>query len=370
MQLLTGASVLALCVATPFPDESPRLAELFKAAEPERILDDVGAAPPRAYSDMYTLPGSAMVMDANGVPGFPPIPSVGLYRSFYEEADGVPMAVGLQFGGVDVLNADKMQMAPTVAESLHYAPVPREAKVPFQTITISAARFGHPGDFAAVPHYDVHFFMIPPLDVTNIPSTKLACVPPAGPQDLGTNFLCMSDPATAPAPDPVTGFPRPGPWGVECLDCAYEKQYKALPCTLPAGYVPWVAVPANGMHLVPANSPAFPDGAPGCEDDADGVNGWSRKDACFKHMPLLGSYNGELVFYEPMITLEALGAVPVGGDKQCQTFGVPDDAVYTRAGWYPANYCWAHPAENVYEISVTDFTYHDYATECPAPPAA
>jgi hypothetical protein len=126
----------------------------------------------------------------------------------------------------------------------------------------------------------------------------------------------------------------PGPCsGLACDD--YAKAMKPVPAEfLPAGYINvGSVVPYMGNHLIDPTSPEF--------------NG-----QIFTRTWLYGAYDGEITFYEPMITRASL----VGEPNQCTALKLPLE--YTRSGYYPTKYCTALDAEKkIYRVYITDFVH-------------
>ncbi|WP_131767446.1 hypothetical protein [Candidatus Protofrankia californiensis] len=106
----------------------------------------------------------------------------------------------------------------------------------------------------------------------------------------------------------------------------------------PDGYFDFGAVvSAMGNHLTDLSSPEF--------------NG-----NMFTHTFMYGAYNGEITFYEPMITKAWLAEVTGGKADSCTPIKAP--AAWKVAGWYPTRYCIEY-RKNREEltVSLTDFAY-------------
>lgn len=96
-------------------------------------------------------------------------------------------------------------------------------------------------------------------------------------------------------------------------------------------------VPAMGAHWVNMLSPELP---PTMET--------------FTQTFIWGSYQGEFVFWEPMVTRDYLLTKPD------QVFPVPQPAAYQRDGWYPLNYKISYSGKpNEFTIALTDLTWHE-----------
>jgi hypothetical protein len=299
------------------------------------------------------------------------------FTSFiYLDRNGEPFSVGVELSGSDVLDPSTWVPSTNGDELNFWVDLPPEASItPFQVLGLAPQPIGHPGDLFGVPHFDVHFYMLSPLELRAAmpPQTCTYPGPDSPPSD---NFFCAWAKGTEPPANSETNLPRSGaPWGAECPDCAAQALYTAEPCVgVPSrstGYEPFVAVPYMGMHWVPSASEEYPDGPPGCEDAEDQINGWARTDPCFTHTPILGSYDGSLVFYEPMITSDFMSSLKKG-TKECYSFAVPGDALYVRSGFYPSDYCVSRVDDDKFEISLESFTHETYAfdvAECESTPA-
>ena len=72
----------------------------------------------------------------------------------------------------------------------------------------------------------------------------------------------------------------------------------------------------------------------------------------FSNTFILGSYEGHLTFFEPMITLDYL----LGEPNECKPVKQP--AAFEKAGWYPTQYCVRYSGyRKVYSISLEGFKY-------------
>ncbi len=114
------------------------------------------------------------------------------------------------------------------------------------------------------------------------------------------------------------------------MDTTPEAEY------IPESYIqlPGI-VPAMGAHWANFNSPELNGGT-------------------FTQTFLWGSYDGEFIFWEPMITLDYLLTNPD------VTFPIPQPDKYKRDGWYPASYKIKYsPVPGTYTIAITDLIYHE-----------
>jgi len=120
------------------------------------------------------------------------------------------------------------------------------------------------------------------------------------------------------------------------LDCdAYAKAVKPVPSEfVPQGYIDvGSVVPYMGNHLIDPASPEF-NGQP------------------FTRTWLYGAYDGEITFYEPMITRESMIQQP----NQCTALKLP--IAYRESGYYPTKYCTQYDEQKkTYRVFVTDFVH-------------
>lgn len=101
---------------------------------------------------------------------------------------------------------------------------------------------------------------------------------------------------------------------------------------IPAPYFPTGPVPQMGVHWVDPTSPEF-NGQP------------------FTNTFIYGAYDGKVIFYEPMITVDMIKA------KQHHHFEIRQPQQFIPAGYYPMEYCvrWNETAKQ-YEIALEDLT--------------
>jgi hypothetical protein len=166
---------------------------------------------------------------------------------------------------------------------------------------------------------------------------------------VGVNFNPMGHPPPAP---PVWAVPhvdfhfyamaedavaqiRPGSCS-ELIDC---DDFKRAQIPVPAGYVHadhidvGAAVPDMGNHLIDSKTPELV------------VQG-----RVFTHTFIFGAYDGQITFYEPMITLAYLETRP----DLCVPIKQPQ--AWKTEGYYPTRYCIRHVADDDrYTVSLEDF---------------
>lgn len=207
----------------------------------------------------------------------------GTARSYVEmDASGMPAAVGvvLTAAALDGLPDGSGGHAPH--EMMHTLPIAAEARaagLPFDHLSLDWNPHGHePEGLFTVPHFDVHFYMVP--EATRSTWT------PADP-------LFRQKGLTMPAAKYVPqGFFTP-------------------PGTEP--------VPMMGAHWVDSTDPTYAPGGPG-----------------FGEVFIWGSYDGQVVFAEPMITRALLKNLPASGGAHQESLAQPQ--AFAKAGRYPTRY--------------------------------
>jgi len=240
---------------------------------------------------------------------------------------GIPHAVGVRFSGgaVEQLPAHKNRhsrcfdmdhdasysAAECVGDEERVLELPDDvvgrAQLPFKWIAVNWNAEGHhppapkPGESPALPiyahpHFDFHFFA---WDRERIEAIE------------------------------------PGPCG-EFVDCNdFERGRKALP----ARYVPedhidvGIVVPRMGNHLLDSRSPELVDPS-----------------TPFTRTFIYGAFDGELIFWEPMITLDFLRSTP----DSC--FEIRQPKAFRRSGYYPTNYC-VRDQGTTHTVSLEGFVY-------------
>lgn len=206
--------------------------------------------------------------------------------------DGAPLELGVEIdeAAMSTLpeNADVPMEEAVVARDLA---LPEGTPAPYVFAGLDWNPKGHPPEGVYDrPHFDFHFFMID--------EAERAAIDPSDPD--------WDAKATRPLPEEQT----------------------------PPGYVlpPDTAVPQMGSHWVDPASPEF--------------NGET-----FTRTVLYGSWDGRMIFVEPMITRAYLEAAT----DETHPIAVP--ASVAEPGWYPSAYRVTHDAEaNAYRVSIVDFT--------------
>jgi hypothetical protein len=174
-------------------------------------------------------------------------------------------------------------------------PVDLSAGLPFKWITVNWNAGGHPAPYNR-PHFDFHFYAVDRSVVEAI---------------------------------------TPGRCG-ELVDCGhFTRATRPLPAQhLPAGHINVGAVvPRMGNHLLDSQSPELKDSLP------------------FTRTFIYGAYEGELIFWEPMITLDMLRTT----SHACWSISQP--RTFRQAGYYPTQYCVRENREGERTVSLEGFRY-------------
>jgi hypothetical protein len=170
---------------------------------------------------------------------------------------------------------------------------------PFKWVSVNWNPMGHPPPAPpvwAVPHLDFHFYILEREAVRQI---------------------------------------RPGPCS-ELIDC---EDFKRAQMPVPKHYVHpdhidvGAAVPDMGNHLIDSKSPELVTAG-----------------TVFTHTFIFGAYDGQITFYEPMITQAFLESRP----ELCVPIKQPQ--AWAIAGHYPTTYCIRYLADgDRYTVSLEDF---------------
>lgn len=175
-------------------------------------------------------------------------------------------------------------------------PVAPSAGLPFQWISVNWNPAGHHNTPYAQAHFDFHFH-------------------------TGDRALVEAIP--------------PGRCG-ELVDCGqFKRATRPIPAHyLPSGYIDVGAVvPRMGNHLLDSESPELKDSLP------------------FTTTFIYGAYEGELIFWEPMITLDFLRKTA----DACLDIRQPQG--FQRAGYYPTRYCVRQDQRGQRTVSLEGFRY-------------
>lgn len=217
-------------------------------------------------------------------------------------------------GQHDVLDGD-MVVLPCCGHEI-LLPIPSSIRdmTPIEHVVLNYNPNGHgPPDVYDQGHIDFHFYTIANTD-------RLAIAGNTDAAQICTD-ISMVDPSFPPVPVPMT-----------CEQVALTTE--PLPADqVPTDYVSVGAVePAMGNHLIDPTAPEFNGGA-------------------FEHTFIYGSHAGELIFVEPMVTVDRLLAA-----DETECFDIKLPAAFPEAGLYPTQYCIGYDAdEDAYELYVQAF---------------
>ena len=176
-------------------------------------------------------------------------------------------------------------------------PVAPSARLPFKWITVNWNAAGHPAPYNRA-HFDFHFYAADRAVIEGI---------------------------------------RPGRCG-ELVDCGhFTRATRPVPSQyLPGGHINVGAVvPRMGNHLLDSQSPELKDSMP------------------FTRTFIYGAYEGELIFWEPMITLDMLQKTR----EACWAISQPQG--FAKAGYYPTRYCVREPQQGGRTVSLERFRYSE-----------
>ncbi|HEX7336167.1 MAG TPA: hypothetical protein VF252_03075 [Gemmatimonadales bacterium] len=177
-------------------------------------------------------------------------------------------------------------------------PVDSSAGLPFRWISVNWNPAGHHNTPYAQPHFDFHFNAVDRSRVESIASGRCG----------------------------------------ELADCEdFKRATRPVPARYrPSGYIDVGAVvPRMGNHLLDSQSPELKDSLP------------------FTHTFIYGAYEGELIFWEPMITLDFLG------QTRGACFEIRQPPAFKQAGYYPTQYCVRQDREGERTVSLEGFRYSD-----------
>jgi hypothetical protein len=127
----------------------------------------------------------------------------------------------------------------------------------------------------------------------------------------------------------------PGRCG-EMVDCGdFKRATEPVPAQyVPGGYIDVGAVvPRMGNHLLDSQSPELKDSMP------------------FSSTFIFGAYQGEIIFWEPMITLDVLKKTT----GTCLDIRQPRG--FQRAGYYPTKYCFRQDQRGQRRVSLEGFRF-------------
>lgn len=176
-------------------------------------------------------------------------------------------------------------------------PVGSPAKLPFRWITVNWNPAGHHAPYAR-PHFDFHFHIGDRERVEAIAGGRCG----------------------------------------ELVDCGdFKRASRPVPARyLPSGYIDVGAVvPRMGNHLLDSQSPELKDSLP------------------FTSTFIFGAYDGELIFWEPMIAIDVLRKTR----EACLEIRQPEG--FRQAGYYPTQYCLRQDRRGQRTVSLEGFRYSE-----------
>ncbi len=259
---------------------------------------------------------------AQRIPGFTQSIGNGEVTSFAQfDEQGIPIKIGVAF------SADALEGLPSTRSDLHNCadrnedgtvdkskecspwhewvlPLPHKAsknnEIPFNWILLNWNPRGHiPPGVYDTPHFDIHYYIAPIAEIFAIEA---------------------------------------GTCGPEYVDCdQFEVGKKPVPEQyMHADFVNLNAVaPSMGNHLIDTTAVEF-------------------KGEPFTHTWIYGAYDGEVIFYEQMVTREfVLG-------KNTVTQDIKTTPAVERSGFYPNSYSIEHNKDtDEYLLSLENFTYRE-----------
>ena len=204
------------------------------------------------------------------------------------------------------LTADAFEGLPADAgdhgspESMAILTFPEQASAtPFKWLMLNWNPQGHiPPGVYDVPHHDFHFYIMEQSKLDEIKA----------------------------------GTCEAGGEGVDCE--TFERGMAPVPAeyVAPDYITVGAVVPAMGNHLIDPTSPEF-------------------SPTEFTHTFIYGTFDGEITFYEPMITRKFLLGQP---EDACAPIKMPES--FDQANWYPTEYCMRyHQEDNNYTVSLEKF---------------
>jgi hypothetical protein len=228
-----------------------------------------------------------------------------------DERSGKPVEVGV------ALSAQALEGLPSLSAdhgpgthgpySEYLLDLPAGNPTPYRFVEVDWNPHGHGGPYTA-PHFDFHFYRVPV-------ATR--------------NEIDLSDPdfATKAARLPAA----------EEIPARYASTHVLLNTT-PAG----MTVPRMGLHWIDTASPELPP-----------------SNQPFTATFIMGSWNGQVIFDEPMVT-RAFILAQRSGPAAAGTIAVPPARRYAPAGFYPASYGirWDEAAGE-YRIALQGLSWRD-----------
>ena len=216
------------------------------------------------------------------------------------EPDGTAPCFDVDGDGAEDARTECFMM---LRRDLYLPPSESPALAPFGYVQFNYNPHGHPPPAPPVyaePHFDFHFYLVGLEDVKEI---------------------------------------RTGTCGF-FIDCdLYERARVPVPAEyMPPDYIEvGAAAGEEGNHLLLSTAPELGD-----------------PPADFRQTFIFGSYDGHIIFYEPMIAV----SVFTSGLDEC--YPIAEPTAWEVAGPYPTRYCMRHlPDEEAYTVSLESFVLRD-----------
>jgi hypothetical protein len=226
--------------------------------------------------------------------------SASTFEGIPSEPDGTAPCFDVDGDGVEDPQTECFMM---LRRDLYLPTAASQAMAPFGYVQFNYNPMGHPPPAPpvyGVPHFDFHFFLVGLDDVKEI---------------------------------------RTGTCGF-FIDCeVYERARVPVPEKyMPPTYIEvGAAAGEEGNHLLPSTAPELAD-----------------PPADFTQTFIFGSYDGHIIFYEPMIAASVFNR----GLDECHDIAEP--AAWEVAGSYPTRYCMRYlPDEDAYAVSLQSFVRRD-----------
>ncbi|HEX5973018.1 MAG TPA: DUF5602 domain-containing protein [Gemmatimonadaceae bacterium] len=302
--LLTASSAIALALAAcTQPADTPTATDAAVSATINAASASQGAEP--GVHRQYGTPQKI----GNGM--------VRTYVVLDQKQGGAPLEVGvaLSEGAMDNLPAP---VPGTMNMHMFLLDMPAQNPTPYKFVQFDWNPMGHePAGVYDLPHFDFHFYTVS--------------------KEVRASIL-PSDPQYA---QKAASFPAP--------------EYRApfyIDAATPAGITPAQAtVPQMGLHWLDVRSPE--------------LQGMAGNPAGFKPFTktfIYGSWDGQFIFDEPMITraymLEKRSATDAAGRDEI--IPVPTAQRYSPAGYYPAAYRLAWDAQaKEYRVALVQLSWRD-----------
>lgn len=278
-----------------------------------------------AFGLAISLSVGQALADDDKIYGEPAEMGNGTVSAFYQQSpNGTPLAVGIELtstvlqnlpqapsdGLRDIKDKQGAVVMPCCGHEMVLDLPADTITTPFKQFVINYEPHGHPpAGVYNKEHFDFHFYL-----ADNDERLKIA-VPIA------------EDRCLIPGPDGVLG-----PTELSCSD--FETAMADLPqdMQVPGYQSVGAVVPGMGNHLLNLEGPEF-HGQP------------------FTHSWLVGTWNGEITFFEPMISTDFLTELT---DKSCFSYPMPE--TMPEEGWYPSEYCMQYDnVKKVYQVSLENW---------------